>query len=213
MRVELDEIAAALRRCAGVRECVVVAREDVPGDKRLVAYVVPEAGARVDAPALKRRLRESLPDYMVPSAFVEMDALPLSPNGKIDRRALPAPGTERPELEEPFAAARTPVEEVIAGVWSEVLGVERVGARDDFAELGGHSLHATRVASRLREAFAVEVPLRALFESPTVARQGELVESLGRAARTDVTKTAQLLIRINSMSDAEVRSLLAGDEG
>jgi amino acid adenylation domain-containing protein len=213
MRVELDEIAAALRRCPAVRECVVLAREDTPGDKRLVAYVVPEAGQRADAPALRRRLAESLPDYMLPAAFVELDALPLSPNGKIDRRALPAPGTGRPELEEPFAAARTPVEEVIVGVWSEVLGVERVGVRDDFAELGGHSLHATRIASRLRETFAVEVPLRALFESATVARQGELVESLGREARTDVTKAARLHLLVNSMSDAEVLSLLAGGNG
>ncbi len=124
----------------------------------------------------RRCLKEKLPEYMVPAAFVLLDALPLSPNGKVDRRALPSPDQSRPELEEAFVAPRNPVEEVVAGVWAEVLGVEKVGVDDNFFELGGHSLLATQVVSRLQEAFQVELTLRTLFESPTIAGLAESVE-------------------------------------
>jgi hypothetical protein len=118
---------------------------------------------------LRRFLDQKLPHYMVPSAFVILDALPLTPNGKVDRRALPAPDQARPDLEEPFVAPRTPVEEVLAGIWADVLGLEHVGVHDNFFDLGGHSLLATQVMSRVRDAFQMEVRVRCLFDTPTVA--------------------------------------------
>ncbi|HEX2081523.1 MAG TPA: amino acid adenylation domain-containing protein, partial [Longimicrobium sp.] len=173
-RVEPGEIEATLRRAAGVRECAVVVREDAPGDQRLVAYVVGDA----DAEALRTELRRTLPEYMVPNAFVALDALPLTPSGKLDRRALPAPQAAGDA--DGFVAPRTQMEEIVAGIFAEVLKAERVGIRDGFFDLGGHSLLATRVVSRVREAFGVEVPLRALFEAPTVDRLAERVDVLLR---------------------------------
>ena len=168
-RIELGEIELALGRQPGVREAVVLAREDEPGDRRLVAYVVPAAGVAggdLSPGALADALRGALPEYMVPAAFVVLDALPVTANGKLDRRALPAPvwgaGAE-------FAAPRTPVEEALAAIWSQLLGVARVGREDSFFALGGHSLLATQMVSRVREALGVELPLRALFERPKLA--------------------------------------------
>jgi acyl carrier protein len=129
-------------------------------------------------PALRTFLRGKLPEYMVPSAFVALDVLPLSPNGKVDRNALPVPECARPELEETYRAPATPVEQALAGLWAEVLGLERVGTQDNFFELGGHSLLATQVISRLRKTLQVELPLRALFEAPTVAALAERVEQV-----------------------------------
>jgi amino acid adenylation domain-containing protein len=165
-RVELGEIESVLAAHPSVRETIVIAREDVPGDARLVAYVVP-AGEPAGAEALRSFLRTRLPEHMVPSALVTMDALPLSPNGKIDRRALPAPersgrGTEA------FVAPRSPVEETLAAIWAEVLGVERVGVHDHFFDLGGHSLLGVRVVSQVQEAFGVSLPLHTLFQAPTI---------------------------------------------
>jgi amino acid adenylation domain-containing protein len=174
-RIELGEIEARLAEHAAVREVVVLAREDVPGDRRLVAYV---AGA-VEADALRAHVRQSLPEYMVPSAFVVLDRLPLTANGKVDRKALPAP--DLASAEEKYVAPRTPVEEVLAGIWAEVLRLERAGVEESFFELGGHSLLATRVVSRIREVFGVELPLRALFEGPTVAELAVRVEEIRRA--------------------------------
>jgi amino acid adenylation domain-containing protein len=161
-RIELGEIEAALTACRGVLQAVVVAREDQPGDKRLVAYVAGDA----DAAGLREHLRGQLPEYMIPSAFVALEALPLTPSGKVDRKALPAPLQERSG--EALQAPRTPEEELIAGIWAEVLRVEHIGVRDDFFALGGHSLLATQVLSRLRDTFQVELPLRKLFEAPVL---------------------------------------------
>ncbi|HEX6371118.1 MAG TPA: amino acid adenylation domain-containing protein [Longimicrobium sp.] len=173
-RIEPGEIEAVLRRQPGVRQCAVVAREDLPGDRRLVAYVAGDA----DTDALRAALRKSLPEYMVPGDFVALDALPLTPGGKVDRRALPAPAYD---AEEGFVAPRTPAEEVLAGIWADVLGVEQVGSNDNFFQLGGHSLLATVMIGLVREALAVELPLRALFEGPTVAHLAARVEALRRA--------------------------------
>ncbi|HEX5718866.1 MAG TPA: condensation domain-containing protein, partial [Thermoanaerobaculia bacterium] len=166
-RIELGEIELALARQPGVREAAVLVREDAPGDKRLVAYVAAPPEAALNAQAA---LRAELPDYMVPAAFVRVDAFPLGPTGKVDRRALariePASNL-RPE--ETSAAPRDQVEELLAGFWAEVLRVERVGREDDFFVSGGHSLLATQVVSRVREAFSIELPLQLLFELPTVA--------------------------------------------
>jgi amino acid adenylation domain-containing protein len=182
-RIELGEIEMNLGRCGGVRDAAVIAREDVPGDKRVVAYVVAEDEAALSATDLRRHLQERLPDYMVPSAFVMLEEMPLTPNGKLDRRALPPPEQFRLGATGSYAAPRTPVEELVCGIWCEVLGVERVGADEDFFELGGHSLLATQVISRVREALGAEVALRTLFESPTVKGLARAIAEAGSPAR------------------------------
>jgi amino acid adenylation domain-containing protein len=174
-RIEPGEVESALSAHPAVREARVVVRQDVPGEPRLVAYVV----GGVEAEEVRAFLRGSLPEYMLPSAFVSMDALPLTPNGKVDHKALPAP--ELASAEDRYVAPRTPVEEVLAGIWAELLRLGRVGVEDSFFDLGGHSLLATRVVSRVRELLGVELPLRALFEGPTVAELAAAVEELRRA--------------------------------
>ena len=176
LRVELGEIEALLAQHPAVREVVVVLRHDGPGEGRLVAYTVGEPGTGPSPEELRSFLRERLPEHMVPSAFVGLDALPLTPNGKVNRRALPAPVAGEEVLETDFAAPRGPLEEIAAAIWGEVLGRERVRMHDNFFELGGHSLLAMRVVSRARSVFAVEVPLRVLFESPTPAGLAAAVE-------------------------------------
>ena len=174
-RIELGEIEAALAAHPEVREAVVLTREDQPGDPRLVAYVV----SRAEAAGLREHLRGRLPEYMIPAFFVMLNALPLSPNGKVDRKSLPAPQGQSPE--QGYLAIRTPVEEILAGIWAELLGVERVGAADHFFALGGHSLLAMRVLSRLRALFGVEIPLRDLFEAPKLADLAARIETAQRA--------------------------------
>ncbi|HEX4965432.1 MAG TPA: amino acid adenylation domain-containing protein [Thermoanaerobaculia bacterium] len=176
-RIELGEIESVLTRHPAVREAVVLALDDsdLPGERRLVGYVVPAVGTAPIPQELRAFASESLPDYMLPAAIVPVEALPLTPNGKIDRQALaalrplPAAGAEH-------TAPRTPVEQILAGIWERVLGASDVGAHDNFFDLGGHSLLATQVVSRMRQAFRVELPLRTLFESPTVAELAVRVE-------------------------------------
>ncbi|HST60256.1 MAG TPA: amino acid adenylation domain-containing protein, partial [Longimicrobium sp.] len=180
-RIEPGEIESVLRRHPAVAECAVVARASAAGDTRLVAYVVGAA----DAEALRAHVGASLPDYMVPAAFVSLDALPLTPNGKLDRKALPAP--DFAAAADAYEAPRTETEATLAGIWADVLRVERIGVRDDFFALGGHSLLATRMVSRVREAFGVELPLRAVFEAPVLARLAERVEA---AREADASRTA-----------------------
>jgi amino acid adenylation domain-containing protein len=172
-RIELGEIEAALLDEPSIREAVVVAREDSLGERRLVAYVVSAGG---DAAGLREHLRRRLPEYMVPAAVVMLDSLPLTPSGKVDRRALPAPDASASG--DAYVAPRTPAEEVLAGIYADVLHAELVGSADNFFELGGHSLLATRVVSRVRQAFGVELPLRALFEAPTVAGLAGRIDAL-----------------------------------
>ena len=180
-RVELGEIEAVLGQHPAVQGTVVVAREDAPGDKRLVAYVVPDPDQVTGTSELRRFLQAKLPNYMVPSAFMMLEALPLTPSGKVNRRALPAPERGRPEMEGDLVAPSTPVEEMLAGIWAGILGLERVGVHDNFFELGGHSLLGTQVISRVRKAFQVELPLRKLFEMPTVAGLSERIEMARRS--------------------------------
>ncbi|HYG62677.1 MAG TPA: condensation domain-containing protein, partial [Thermoanaerobaculia bacterium] len=179
-RIEPGEIEAALTALPEVREAAVVVREDSPGDRRLVAYVAGDLEPGT-AEELRRSLRERLPEHMVPAALVTLTALPLTPNGKVDRRALLA--TAAPEWRSPAGhrAPRTQVEEVLAGTWAELLGLERVGAGDHFFNLGGHSLLATQAMSRLRSAFGIEMPLRELFEAPRLADFAARVEEALRA--------------------------------
>ncbi|HWM94193.1 MAG TPA: non-ribosomal peptide synthase/polyketide synthase [Thermoanaerobaculia bacterium] len=176
-RIELGEVEAALARFPGVRECVVVVREDRPGDRRLAGYVV-SAGAAPSQGDLRAFLGSRLPDYMVPSAFVALPALPLTRTGKVDRRALPAPPEERRETEQPLE--RSPVEELLAGIWADLLGMPGVAPHEGFFELGGHSLLATRMISRVRAVLGVELPMRAVFEEPTLAGFAALAERVGR---------------------------------
>src|SRR6185503_16700660 len=177
-RIELGEIEARLAEHAGVREAVVLVREDAPGEKRLVAYVAGDdtAGAEV----LRAHLGERLPEYMVPAAYVRLDALPLTPNGKVDRRALPAPeGDAFPARG--YEAPSGKVEEAVAAIWAELLGAERVGRRDHFFERGGHSLLAVRVVSRVRQALGVEAAPGDLFERPVLADFARGLETAARA--------------------------------
>jgi hypothetical protein len=164
-RIELGEIEAALSAQPAVAQAAVIAREDGLGGKHLVAYVVAAAGKVAEEAALRRELGQRLPDYMVPTAFVLLEALPLTASGKLDRRALPAP--ERHS--EDYRGPRTPAEEVLCGLFAEVLKLERVGIKENFFALGGHSLLATRLVSRVRTTLGVEVAIRTLFEAPTVA--------------------------------------------
>ncbi|MEW6032839.1 MAG: amino acid adenylation domain-containing protein [Bacillota bacterium] len=169
-RVELGEIEATLWEHPAVRSAVVDLRGEGDGARRLVAYVVPAPGEEPSPNSLRVFLRDRLPDYMVPSAFITLDRLPLLPSGKVDRRALPPPSRARPELDEPFVAPRTPAEEVMAAIWAEVLGLDEVGVNDDFFALGGDSLLATRIVARARQAFGAELPLASIFTRPSVAR-------------------------------------------
>ena len=180
-RIELGEIEGTLGQHPAVREAIVQAQEVGSGEKRLVAYVVAGRESRPTASELRGFLKDKLPVHMVPAVFVLLDTFPLTANGKVNRRALPTPDSRRPEPDETFVACRTPTEELLAEIWAQVLGVERVGIYDDFFQLGGHSLLATQVVSRIREAFQVEMPLRRLFETPTVAGLAESVD-VGRGA-------------------------------
>jgi amino acid adenylation domain-containing protein len=177
-RVELGELEAMLGMHSGVRECVVIVREDEPGDKRLVSYYVAEEAAAPTSGELREFIKERLPVYMIPSAFVLMDHLPLTPNKKVDRRALPAPlQTESTENAGSLLPATT-VERKVSDIWATVLKLERVGLHDNFFELGGHSLLAISLIARVREEFDIELPLREFFESPTVAQTASQVERL-----------------------------------
>jgi amino acid adenylation domain-containing protein len=173
-RVELGEVEAALARLPGVEGAAVLARQET-GDTRLVAYVAAAPAASLTPAALREALRERLPEFMVPSAFVFLTALPLTPNGKVNRRALPPPDAGAEASGADFVAPRTPLEALLAEIWSDVLEIEKVGIDDPFWDLGGHSLLATRVLARLLDSTGVELPLQALFEHPTVRQLAEAV--------------------------------------
>jgi hypothetical protein len=177
-RIELGEIEAALARHPAVEAAVVLARQDIPGDLRLVAYVVPAAGD-LEIQDLRDWLSKSLPQYMVPGFFVTLPGLPVTANGKIDRRRLPAP--EHPGIEAAFVPPSTAAEQVLVRLWSEVLGLERVGVGDSFFDLGGHSLLLPRIQARIREDLGRDVPLLKLIEHPTVAALAAWLEGVEEA--------------------------------
>ncbi|HEX6292495.1 MAG TPA: amino acid adenylation domain-containing protein [Herpetosiphonaceae bacterium] len=198
MRIEPGEIEAVLRQHPGVQQALVVVREDTPGDARLVAYLVGQQhqepgslgsakthGASPDdsqlvlgASELRAYVKQQLPDYMVPSAFVVLDALPLTPNGKVDHKALPTPERAGLEPDATYVAPRTPVEDLLASIWASVLRRERVGVHDNFFDLGGHSLLATQLVSRVRDALQVDLPLRDVFAAPTMAGMAALITNM-----------------------------------
>lgn len=197
MRVELGEIEVELKRHPGVRDVAVVMHKDAQ-ESRLIAYVVFHAGQTVSSKELRDFLHERLPDHMVPAVFVSLEAFPLTPSGKIDRRALPEPG--RPESTRGYVAPRTELEEVLAIIFSEVLQVERIGIFDDFFELGGHSLLATQISSRIREALHVELPVRRIFESPAIDGLARaMLENENDPGR--LLRNAKLLLELALASD------------
>jgi len=193
-RIEPAGIEVLLGEHPAVRDAVVVARHDGPGDPRLVAYLVVGDSSPPTGGELRRYLRERLPDYMVPSAFMVLEALPLTSNGKVDRLRLPAPDHGRPELEGEIEAPSTPIEEALAEIFRALTGIEQVGVNDSFFELGGHSLLATQAVSRIRETFEIEVLLRAFFESPTIAELGLTIEE-------------RLIARVEALTEQEIEAL------
>jgi amino acid adenylation domain-containing protein len=231
-RVEPGEIEAVLGQCPLVQECLVIAREDTPGEKRLVAYVVPtptstrrekeptrireSAGLPVafrsrESQELRQFLRQRLPEHMVPSVFVWLEKLPLTPNGKVDRRSLPSPEESWLAEDRAYEARPTPTEEVVAAIWAEVLRRELVGLHDNFFDLGGHSLLATQVISRVREWFQVELPLRALFEAPTVAGLAlALVQVQSEQLANE--ELAQMLAEVEQLSEDQAHAILVGQQ-
>jgi acyl carrier protein len=209
--VEVSEIEMALLEHAAVKEAAVVGRETQSDDRQLVAYFVPSEKPAATVTQLRNFLKARLPDYMIPSAFVLLGALPLTPNGKIDRRALPDPGQSRPELDTPYVAGTTPLEEQLAKIWAEVLSLNRVGIHDNFFDLGGHSLAATRVVSKVLKTFQIELPLQSLFESPTVAEMTIMITN-HQGNKLGEEKLNRILTKLESLSEEEARWLLS-DQG
>ena len=183
-RIELGEIEDALSQHEGVASAAVILREDRPGDARLAGYLVTKPGASPSASELRAHLKRSLPDYMVPAVFVTLERMPLTPSGKIDRRALPVPGTPEPDARSEFIAPRTETEKLLAGLWATALNVPRVSIHDDFFALGGHSLLASQILARLRREHGIEFSFRKFFEAPTIARLAELIDGVPAAERT-----------------------------
>jgi amino acid adenylation domain-containing protein len=211
-RIEPGEVEAVLRQHSDVREAVTVVREDAPGDRRLVAYVVPRE-APVSAAELRTFVQQRLPEYMVPAAYVSLAALPLTPNGKMDRRALPTPGRDSLGPTSTYVAPRTPDEERLAALWAELLQVERPGIHDDFFALGGHSLLAARLVSRVRAELSVGLTVRHVFDHPTVARLAEcLAAQRARPVDADIITRSEPPVDAARLSDDEVNLLLGIDD-
>lgn len=224
-RIEPGEIEAVLNEHPAIHSSAVVAREDSPGDKRLVAYVIGHGAQRPDAQQLRNFLRRKLPEHMIPCAVVSLEEWPLSANGKLDRSALPVPDAQRSADAQAFVAPRDAIERRLTEIWSEVLGLDRVGVHDNFFDLGGHSLLATQVISRLRDAFQLEVPLQSIFESPTVAELAGIIDHQRQMEAAGAPETIGPIavdpgggrpIRVDALSDEEVAAmldtLLAGKE-
>ena len=207
-RIELGEIEAVLGQHPSVRESVIVVREDSPGDRRLVGFVVARSEASFDASEVRKYLKQKLPEYMIPSALVLLAALPLTPNGKLDRNALPAPDQYGAEFDKTFIAPRTSIEETLASIWAEVLKLEKVGIHDNFFHLGGHSLLATQIVSRICNVFSIEFPLRTLFEIPTVAEIAAMIEQ-NQATRASDPELAQMLREVEAMTEEEAQKIVA----
>ena len=207
-RVEVHEIEKALLGLSAIKQAVVVGREDRPGDQRLVAYLVPNRQPAPSVSELRRFLADRLPDYMLPSAFVILEALPLTPSGKVDRHALPAPDKRRPQVQTTFVAPRTPAEESLATIWKEVLRLDRVGVYDHFLELGGNSLLATQVISRVLDTFQLELPLRSLFGEASIIADTAVVITQRLAEMAGHEEMDRMLAELEGLSEEEVRSRL-----
>ncbi len=189
-RVELGEVEAVLSKHPQINQAVAKVHGESAREKYLVAYFVPIVGETITVEQLRTFLTEQLPDYMIPSAFIEMESFPLTPNGKVNRRALPEPTTRRPELGQTFVEPRTPTEEILAGIWKDVLGLEQVGIYDNFFDLGGHSLLATQVIALTRKAFGIELPLLSLFESLAIAPLAKKIATASQPDRQELSLKA-----------------------
>jgi amino acid adenylation domain-containing protein len=205
-RIEVSEIEVALRAISGVKDAVVVGREDSSGEKRLVAYFVPSTLPALTATQLRSSLASSIPEYMIPSAFVCLDVMPQTPNGKTDRLRLPLPFHSRPVLDVAYAAPSTPAEEALSRIWSKVLAIDEIGIHDNFFELGGDSLLATKVVVRVLKELKVEIPLKMFFAATTIARLAAEVDE--KRAGTALPTSS---VRIESLSDEEIREWLQRD--
>jgi len=206
-RIELGEIEVALGELEGVRDAVVLLREDVPNEKRLVAYVMPAGESAIDVRDLRERLRKRLPDYILPSAYVVVKKWPTTQNSKVDKRALPPPGERRELLDRLYVAPSTPTEEKLAAIWKELLKVEPVGIHDDFLESGGNSLTAFQLVSRIRDVFHIDLPLSSVFETPTIAEQATAIahRMVQHESPVDVEK---VLTQIEQLDGEELERLL-----
>ena len=210
-RVEVAEIEVTLLGLDSIKAAVVHAQADDAGEARLVAYVVPAAGGAPTVSELRCRLAQTLPDYMLPSAYVFLDAVPLLPNGKVDRRALPLPGHERPDLRHPYVPPQNAMEHKLNQIWEDVLGVHPIGIHDDFFDLGGHSLAAARVVSQVINKFQVELPLQSLLAAPTVAAMAAIVTA--RLSNKLDEQVEKILTELESISEEKARQLLADATG
>lgn len=199
-RIEVAEIEVAMAEIDNVKDVAVVARKDQYDDQRLIAYFTPKKNTNPTVSKVRSLLAEKLPDYMIPSAFVKLANLPLTPTGKIDRRRLLEPGTSRPELDTPFIAPRTPVEQQVAKIWSQVLGLDEVGINDDFFDLGGHSLLATQIITRVFGAFQISIPIKSLFQSPTVADMATIIAQ-NQANKADPEDIERILAELESTTE------------
>ena len=210
-RIDVGEIEIALRAIEAVADAVVVGRYDAAGTQRLVAYFVSMTHPPVTITKLRQNLARTLPDYMIPSAFVCMDALPQTPNGKTDRLRLPPPPRNRPELDSPFVPPGTKTETELSTIWSEVLGIDRLGINDNFFELGGDSLLATRIVTRVMKKFTADLPIRTLFDTPTIAQQAEQV-LLTQTNAIGAENLAKILNEVESLSDEEIHHRLTTEQ-
>jgi acyl carrier protein len=211
-RIELGEIEAVLMQHGDVRESIVMAREDTPGDQRLVAYLLTGQEPYPGSTELQNFLRKKLPEHMIPSVFVRLDEFPLTPSGKLNRRALPVPDSNRPDLADSFVAPGNPLEEDLAQMYSTLLGVERVGIEDNFFELGGHSLLAMQLISRVRADFDIEIGLPEFFRTPTVKHLAEMMEA-AFLATTEDGELEEMLSELKLIEeDAETKGTRAGND-
>ena len=207
-RVDISEVEGTLLEHPMIRDAGVAAWEREPGEKYLVGYVVPRQESVLNVSELNDFLRNKLPDYMIPSTFVFLNSLPLT-NGKLDRSALPKPDNRRPRLKTPYGPPRSDAEKILSQIWSEVLALDRVGIHDDFFDLGGHSLAATRIVSQVLKKFQFEMPIKALFDSPTVAEMAVIITE-NQAKRVSDEELAQMLREVEAMTEEEAQKQLAG---
>jgi len=206
-RIELGEIESVLKQHSGIKDAVVLARDDKSDESELVCYSVPMAEQAPTINEIKNYLRQKLPDYMVPSTIVLLDALPMTTSHKIDRTRLPDPEQKRSDLVGTYIAPQTPLEKVLAGIWTEVMDVEKIGTQDNFFDLGGHSLLLLQVISRIHDVFGIEISPKYLFENPTVADLAALILQ-DTENQERITKTAQMVLKIVRMSEKEINHLL-----
>ncbi len=210
-RIELGEIERIMSEHPGVSGIIAVAREDDRGEKQLTAYILPDNEREPGVDELRRWAGENLPDFMVPSSWVMMESFPLTPRGKVDRNSLPPPGKERPEMEEDYVVPDSPAEKKLALIWREILDVERIGIRDNFFDLGGNSLLATQLVSRIREEFQIELELKKLFQDPTISGLAAVMEE-GEKKESEEDKIARTLEKMEDISDREAEEMIRDEE-